>query len=96
MSKRHRTARLSAAPAPSDALPAAVRLPRATPFPRRKPRTVGQELACLGRARESLVVRELAAVVAARSQGLPWHQIASLLGLPLASVHRRYRDSDAA
>ncbi len=87
MSKRHRAGRASA--------PAVVVQERrhpAAPFPRTLPRTVEQELRSLRRVRESLAVRERAAVVAARSQGMPWHRVADLLGVPLTSVHRRYRE----
>jgi DNA-directed RNA polymerase specialized sigma24 family protein len=95
MSKRHRAARSSAPPAAAARVTADTtplyRHPAATPFPRRKPRTPAQELASLGRVRQSLAVREQAAVTAARQAGMPWQDIADALGLPLTTVYRRFR-----
>jgi DNA-directed RNA polymerase specialized sigma24 family protein len=86
VSKRHRADRAAA--------PGVVTHPRrhpASPFPRRIPRTPVQELRSLGRVRQSLAVRERAAVVTARLQGMTWAEIAEALDLPVPTVHRRYR-----
>ncbi len=90
MSSRHRVARrtASASAAPADMTR---HHPASTPFPRRKPRTSAQELASLGRVRESQAVRERASVAAARAEGMTWQDIADALRLPLTTVYRQYR-----
>ena len=92
MSKRHRTAR-------ADSLASAVYgsvavRHAATPYPQPRPRTPVQELRSLRRVRESLAVRERAAVVTCRREGMTWSAIATELGLDTTVVFRRYRDLD--
>jgi DNA-directed RNA polymerase specialized sigma24 family protein len=58
---------------------------------RRAPLSPDGELRAVKRARDRLALREAAAVAAGRGAGMSWPDVAEAVGLPLTTVHRRYR-----